>query len=56
MLPIPARASKRYADRVLTSAAGLAKLEVVDEAGKPVVLGSLWQERPVVLVFVRHFG
>jgi len=56
MLPIPARASKRYADRVLNRADDLAKLEVLDEAGKPIVLGSLWQERPAVLVFVRHFG
>jgi len=56
MLLFPPRASKRYADRVLTRADDLAKLEVLDEAGKPVELGSLWRERPVVLVFVRHFG
>ena len=56
MLPIAVRASKRYADRVLTRADDLAKLEVLDEAGVPIELGTLWQDRPVVLVFLRHFG
>lgn len=26
------------------------------EATRPVALGSLWAERPIVLVFIRHFG
>ncbi len=34
----------------------LANLELRDWAGKPVRLGSLWEHRPVVLVFIRHFG
>ena len=34
----------------------LARLTVLDEQGGPVVLGSLWRDRPAVLVFVRHFG
>ena len=34
----------------------LADLVVQDPDGKDVRLGSLWAERPVVLVFVRHFG
>jgi len=34
----------------------LAPIALEDVAGKKVRLGSLWQRRPVVLVFVRHFG
>ncbi len=34
----------------------LAPIELSDWQGHPVVLGSLWAERPVVLVFLRHFG
>ena len=36
--------------------AELAEIEVMDESGGKVKLGSLWAERPVVLTFVRHFG
>jgi hypothetical protein len=36
--------------------AALAPLEVVDEDGRVRRLGELWAERPVVLLFVRHFG
>lgn len=31
-------------------------IAVMDEAGAPVKLEELWSERPVILVFVRHFG
>jgi hypothetical protein len=34
----------------------LAATPVLDLAGEKVPLGSLWRERPVVLVFLRHFG
>ena len=34
----------------------LASLEVFDPAGQTVALASLWQAKPLVLVFVRHFG
>lgn len=34
----------------------LAPIDLLDVEGAPVRLGSLWAERPVVLVFVRHFG
>lgn len=34
----------------------LAGIELRDWQEKPVRLGSLWEERPVVLVFIRHFG
>lgn len=36
--------------------ADFSQLELRDHAGQPVRLGSLWTERPVVLVFLRHFG
>ena len=40
------------------SAAGddLASLQVTGLDGQPVRVGSLWRDRPLVLVFVRHFG
>jgi hypothetical protein len=34
----------------------LAGIELADEQGHPVRLGTLWSSRPVVLAFVRHFG
>lgn len=34
----------------------LAAIELTDADGKPQRLGSLWTARPVVLVFIRHFG
>ena len=39
--------------RVATKRAGI---ELSDWQGETVRLGSLWQERTVVLVFIRHFG
>ncbi len=34
----------------------LAPLELSSWNGDQVRLGTLWSERPVVLVFLRHFG
>jgi hypothetical protein len=34
----------------------LAALELPDSTGSARRLGELWAERPVVLVFLRHFG
>jgi hypothetical protein len=34
----------------------LADVFVLDTDGQEVRLGTLWQEQPVVLVFVRHYG
>jgi hypothetical protein len=34
----------------------LEKVEALDPEGRAVRLGEFWQERPVVLVFIRHFG
>lgn len=40
----------------MKDATALGELEVRDLEDKPVKLGDLWQEKPAVLVFVRHFG
>jgi len=34
----------------------LAGLELTDAAGNPRRLGDFWAERPVIVVFLRHFG
>ncbi|MDP2312401.1 MAG: hypothetical protein Q8P41_05810 [Pseudomonadota bacterium] len=34
----------------------LAPIAVTDPDRGEVELGSLWRDRPVVLVFIRHFG
>ena len=34
----------------------LASTEVLDLEGKPVALGTLWIDRPAVLVWLRHYG
>jgi hypothetical protein len=34
----------------------LSEVVVRDTEDRPVKLGDLWRERPVVLVFLRHFG
>ncbi len=39
-----------------TRADDLAKLTVLDEAGKTIELGTLWRDHTAILVFVRHFG
>lgn len=31
-------------------------LDVLDSAGQPCKLAELWDERPVVLALIRHFG
>ena len=30
--------------------------QVSDIEGKPFLLGDAWKEKPIVLVFIRHFG
>jgi hypothetical protein len=37
-------------------AAKLAPIEALDPKGRTVALGTLWKDRPAVLVFIRHFG
>ena len=34
----------------------LAALTLPDVDAKPILLGSLWAERPAVVVFLRHWG
>jgi len=34
----------------------LAPITLSSDSGEDVRLGSLWQQAPVVLVFIRHFG
>jgi len=34
----------------------LEALSLPDPDGKPHRLGDLWSEKPVILVFLRHFG
>jgi len=34
----------------------LSDVELADSTGKPQRLGDFWAERPVILVFLRHFG
>ena len=40
----------------MSLAAALAPITLPDADGKPVVLGSLWAEKPAVIVFLRHWG
>lgn len=34
----------------------LAPIELHDWQGVPQRLGTYWKERPIVMVFIRHFG
>jgi hypothetical protein len=36
--------------------AALSATSLVDATGAPYRLGDLWHDRPIVLVFLRHFG
>jgi hypothetical protein len=40
----------------MRTASKLAPIELSDWRGEHHRLGSFWSERPVVLVFIRHFG
>ena len=47
----------RYPGRVSqTVSAVLAPVVLPDPDGREVRLGSLWQDAPAVLVFLRHYG
>jgi hypothetical protein len=50
MTTAPATLADRDVGRALAGAT------VLDEAERPVRLGSFWTERPAVLAFLRHFG
>ena len=38
------------------TASALAALVLPDDRDRPLRLGDLWEARPVVLVFLRHWG
>jgi prostamide/prostaglandin F2alpha synthase len=48
--------SSRQEARPPDDASGLADLSVVDLDGNDVRLGSLWEDEPAVLVWLRHYG
>jgi hypothetical protein len=37
-------------------ASAVADIELLDVQGEPVRLGSLWEDGPAVLVWLRHYG
>lgn len=41
---------------MLTRADDLATMTVLDAQKQAIPLGTLWRDKPAVLVFVRHFG
>ena len=47
---------RRQSVRTPGDAGELAGAELQDLQGRPVRLGDTWEERPVVLVFLRHYG
>ena len=47
---------KRGKPAAPTRADELADIVLQDSNGDEVRLGSLWEERPAVLVFLRHYG
>jgi len=49
-------ARKRQETRPPEDASGLADLVVKDLDGNDVRLGSLWEDKPAVLVWLRHYG
>jgi len=34
----------------------IAEIQLPDSTGRPVRLGDLWRERPVAIVWLRHYG
>ena len=47
---------KRQSTRPPADADQLAAVSVLDLEGQSVPLGSLWEDVPAVLVFLRHYG
>jgi hypothetical protein len=42
--------------RARGDAAAVENIELLDVDGEPVRLGSLWEDGPAVLVWLRHYG
>jgi hypothetical protein len=53
---LPGVISRRPEDLRVRTATKLADIELEAVDGERRRLGSYWRERPVVLVFIRHFG
>ena len=56
MSPLLGAAARRQKTRPPDDASGLADLVVKDLDGNDVRLGTLWEDRPAVLVWLRHYG
>lgn len=41
---------------IIANVRKLAACEILDEAGKPVAIQSLWSDQPAILIFLRHFA
>jgi hypothetical protein len=41
---------------VPTDTAAIADIELLDVNGEPVRVGSLWEDGPAVIVWLRHYG
>ena len=54
LLPLTGAAFSGKDEAILPAAVGAST--VLDTEGHPVKLGDNWQNKPVVLVFIRHFG
>jgi len=52
----PGRVIQQMGDVMQIDITRFGNLVVFDEQNHPVELGSLWQDQPAVIVFVRHFG
>ncbi len=40
----------------MNAAQRIAAIELPDSGGSPVTLGDLWGERPIAIVWLRHYG
>jgi len=56
MSPFLGASRSRQDARPPEDASGLADLVVQDLDGSDVRLGSLWEDQPAVLVWLRHYG
>jgi hypothetical protein len=56
MSPFLGASRRRQDARPPEDASGLADLMVQDLDGRDVRLGSLWEDEPAVLVWLRHYG
>jgi len=40
----------------VNAAQRIAEIQLPDSHGTPVMLGDLWHERPIAIVWLRHYG